>query len=72
MIQQSHYWVFNLPKEHDNTNLKGNMHPDVYSSIVYNSLTISKTSLAIMFNSLFSSVSFPASFLLLQGNILNN
>ena len=26
-----------LPKEYKNTNSKGYMHPDVYSSIVYNS-----------------------------------
>ena len=35
MIQQLHPRY--LPKEYKNTNSKGYMHPDVYSSIIYNS-----------------------------------
>ena len=36
-----------LPKEYKNTNSKGYMHPDVYSSIIYNSQIMETAQLPI-------------------------
>ena len=40
MTQQFHSWVFSKNK---NTNLKRYMHPDIHSSIIYNSQEVEAT-----------------------------
>ena len=44
MIQQVPYY---LPKEYKNTNSKEYMHPDIYSSIIYNSQLMETAQMSI-------------------------